>query len=162
MTSSALPSIAAFLLVAGCAAPAPSFGAERVATAFEAPVVEDLDLHGVYWLPMSLGPSTASGTILFPLKASGLDIRIQLRVGSRAAGLEAPASGAMVMAKLVDASNKTVAEAMIMPPEMQATIETANATAGECQLVLDTHGGSDGRANGDYVAYEITAKPRQA
>jgi hypothetical protein len=106
--------------------------------------------------------STAKGNVSFPLNASDLDVTIQLRVGSRAASFEVPASGAMVMAKLIDATNKTVAEAMIMPPEQEVRIETANATAGACQLVLETHGGSDGKANGDYVAYTITAAPRQA
>ena len=113
-------------------------------------------------MPASLGMSTARGNIMFPLNASGLDVRIDLRIGTRAVSVEAPASSAMLMAKLVDATSKTVAEAMIMPPETRARIETTNGTAGPATLVLETRGGSDGQANGDYVAYEITATPRQA
>lgn len=151
----------AVLALAGCASPSAQNSNAQL-HAENDPLLDALTLEGTYWMPTSLGMSTATGSIPFPLNTSDLSVTIILRVGTRVAGIDVPASSAMVMAKLVDASNKTVAEAMIMPPDKEAKIETTNATAGECRIILETHGGSDGNANGDYVAYVITAAPRQA
>lgn len=149
-------------LLAGCASTDPFAPQDPTPPAGGALATSKaLEAQGVYWIPTSVGMSTSLGDVPFRLDSSGSHVTITLRVGSRAAGVEAPASSAMVMAKLVDSTNKTVAEAMIMPPENEATIETTNATAGPWRLVLGTRGGSDGKENGDYVAYAITAMPRQ-
>lgn len=150
--------------LAGCTTPTSPEAVDPLETSFtpEHPRDIELLLAGTYWMPMSLGMSTAKGNVAFLLNATGLDVAITLRVGTRLSGIEAPASGAMLMAKLIDATNKTVAKAMVMPPAKDAQIETTNASTGTATLILETHGGSDGQANGDYVAYEITATPRQA
>lgn len=150
------------LLFAGCATPASDLHSPKESqTLATAALPASFEMRGTYWLPPSTSAGMERGEVAFMLNASGSSLRVDLHLGNRLVGSELPASGAMLAAAIVDSANHTVGSAMVMAPQRDAQIIIENLTAGAYRLDLETRGGSDGAANGDYVAYAIRAGPRQ-
>lgn len=153
--------LAPVLLAAGCATPT---GATESAAADPtlpggSAAAAPWRSEGRYFVEPSNGGGLSTTELPFLVNATGFTATATLTVGSRQGPVELPRSTAYVEAQLLDAEGNVLAEARRMPLDAPTlTLEARDAPAGEARLVIGVGGGSDGRANGDYVAFALDAR----
>lgn len=121
--------------------------------------VEPFAAEGAQFLPPSQSQDRVETLIPFPVNATGSAIAASFALGSRYGPADAPPilSDVVVQLRAPDGSVLEESSVTIDMPEAQLDAE-ANAT-GEYALALLSYGGSDGEANGDYVAWRVDVAP---
>lgn len=140
------------LLAAGCL-DAPGESLNPAAS----PLPTPFSAEGVTWLPASEGAGRSETILPFPVNGTGVALTVALRLGAHY-GSELPASIADVHVELRAPDGEVLAKGALgtgrgHEERLAATAERP----GEHALVLLAYGGSDGEANGDYVAWRIEA-----
>lgn len=142
-------------LLAGCASspdPVEPAAAGEAASPLGAP--SPFSTSGEVFLPPSSGSARVETLVAFAVNASGMGGSITLHLGNRM-GFELPASIADVEVEVRDPAGEPIATAHLQAPAFDATLALADLVAGEHALALLSYGGSDGAANGDYVAFAL-------
>lgn len=144
------------LLAAGCLAPRDPVEAAGL-DADPAALPSGLPWHsgGTFFVKPPPPGELSTVEVPFAVNLTG-STRATVTLGERYGPVELPRSSAYLEARLVDAEGTEVVEAR-RPPlgEPTLTLEAKDLPLGESKLVLRIGGGSDEKANGDYVKYEV-------
>ena len=155
-----LATVVIALVFAGCTqGPGEALDAATVGPASTL-VLEPFAAEGTVWLPPTSGQDRVETLIPFPVNATGSAMVADLVLGSKYGPLDVPSVLTDVLVELRAPDGTVLAEGALNVREPEARLEVESAEAvGEYALALLSYGGSDGEANGDYVAWLIEATP---
>lgn len=143
----------ATVALAGCAAPDAVLEASG-SPGLDAPPPAPFVAEGLTFLPPSQGEARETTEIPFYVNATGMTGDIVMRLGGRYV-VELPPLLADVEVEVRGPAGDVIGGARLGASSSEATIALADLARGDHALVLLSYGGSDGRANGDYVAWRI-------